>query len=195
MRPEDGRTRPAARVAVDGKFFTLGGERFHFSGVTYGTFKPREDGARYPERGRIKRDFIDIADNGFTVVRTYTAPPDDVLELAADRAAPPRRRLLPRLALPGRRFPPAVPRASPGPAAAAGAPRRRGDWPATSRSWPCASATRSRPTSCAGSAPGRVAGRPRRAGRRRPRRGPRPPRHLRQLPDGRVPAARRRSTS
>jgi glycosyltransferase involved in cell wall biosynthesis len=69
---------------VDGKFFTLGGERFHFSGVTYGTFKPREDGARYPERDRVKRDFIDIADNGFTVVRTYIDPPADVVELAAD---------------------------------------------------------------------------------------------------------------
>ena len=69
---------------MDGKFFTLGGQRFHFSGVTYGTFKPREDGARYPERDRVKRDFIDIADNGFTVVRTYIDPPGDVVELAAD---------------------------------------------------------------------------------------------------------------
>jgi glycosyltransferase involved in cell wall biosynthesis len=69
---------------VDGKFFTLGGQRFRFSGVTYGTFKPREDGARYPDRDRVKRDFIDIADNGFTVVRTYIDPPGDVVELAAD---------------------------------------------------------------------------------------------------------------
>jgi glycosyltransferase involved in cell wall biosynthesis len=62
----------------------LGGRRFRFSGVTYGTFEPREDDARYPARDRVKRDFIDIADNGFTVVRTYIDPPSDVVELAAD---------------------------------------------------------------------------------------------------------------
>jgi glycosyltransferase involved in cell wall biosynthesis len=73
------------RVAVDGKFFRLDGERFAFRGVTYGTFKPRSwDGARFPERGRMKRDLAAMRDAGFTVVRTYTMPPDDLVELAAD---------------------------------------------------------------------------------------------------------------
>jgi len=69
---------------VEGKFFTLGGESFRFSGVTYGTFKPRSDGARYPDRDQIKSDFFDMAEAGFSVVRTYTVPPADVVELAAD---------------------------------------------------------------------------------------------------------------
>ena len=73
------------RVHVDGKHFAVGSERFTFRGVTYGTFAPREaDEARFPDRDQVKRDFDAIADAGFTVVRTYTAPPDDVLDLAAD---------------------------------------------------------------------------------------------------------------
>jgi glycosyltransferase involved in cell wall biosynthesis len=72
------------RVAVDGKWFALGDRRFPFHGVTYGTFRPREDGARFPERDRMKRDLFDMAAAGFTVVRTYTPPPDDLLDLAGE---------------------------------------------------------------------------------------------------------------
>ncbi|MDQ3931837.1 MAG: hypothetical protein M3252_03235, partial [Actinomycetota bacterium] len=72
------------RVTTDGKFFMRGNARFHFRGVTYGTFQARDDGALFPERDRVKRDFADMVDAGFTVVRTYTLPPEDVVELAAD---------------------------------------------------------------------------------------------------------------
>lgn len=76
--------RVGARVTVDGKQFRRGDERFVFRGVTYGTFTPRADGARYPDRQRMKRDFSIMQDRGFDVVRTYTEPADDVLECAAD---------------------------------------------------------------------------------------------------------------
>ena len=73
------------RVRVDGKFFAVGGARFPFRGVTYGTFKPRSgDGARYPEPAQVDVDVAAMAEAGFTVLRTYTAPPEDVLA-AADR--------------------------------------------------------------------------------------------------------------
>lgn len=72
------------RIELDGKHFSCGGERFAFRGVTYGTFRPRADGARFPERAQVKTDFAAMRDAGFTVVRTYTAPPDDVVTLAAD---------------------------------------------------------------------------------------------------------------
>ena len=72
------------RVRTDGKLFATGDDRFSFRGVTYGTFRSREDGALFPERTRVKQDFESISDAGFTVVRTYTVPPDDVVELAAD---------------------------------------------------------------------------------------------------------------
>lgn len=78
------RCAPVGRVHVDGKQFALGDRRFTFRGVTYGTFQPRADGARYPERAYLKRDFEAIAQAGFTVVRTYTAPSDDLIEVAAD---------------------------------------------------------------------------------------------------------------
>jgi glycosyltransferase involved in cell wall biosynthesis len=69
---------------LDGKQFACGDERFLFRGVTYGTFQPRDDGARFPEREQVKRDFAAMNEAGFTVVRTYTLPPDDLVELAAD---------------------------------------------------------------------------------------------------------------
>ena len=72
-------------VQVDGKFFALDGRRFPFRGVTYGTFRPRgSDGSRFPERDGLKRDFSAMDEAGFTVVRTYTEPPSDLLEVAAD---------------------------------------------------------------------------------------------------------------
>lgn len=77
-------SRPGGKVYVDGKFFARNGTRFPFRGVTYGTFAPRGDGAMFPERERVKRDFESMREAGFTVVRTYAPPPDDVLDVAAD---------------------------------------------------------------------------------------------------------------
>lgn len=73
------------RVTIDGKQFAAGGERFLFRGVTYGTFAPRDgDGVRFPSTDQVKKDLSAIAESGFTVVRTYTAPPEDLLELAGE---------------------------------------------------------------------------------------------------------------
>ena len=72
-------------IRVDGKQFEQGGERFPVRGVGYGTFRPRDpDGARFPERQQLKLDMAAMNEAGFTVVRTYTPPPDDLLEVAAD---------------------------------------------------------------------------------------------------------------
>lgn len=72
-------------IRVDGKFFARGGERFVMHGVTYGTFAPRStDGARFPSSAQINDDFSAMHEAGFNTVRTYTAPPDDLLELASD---------------------------------------------------------------------------------------------------------------
>ena len=38
----------------------------------------------FPERDRLKRDVAAMHEAGFTVVRTYTPPPDDLVDLAAD---------------------------------------------------------------------------------------------------------------
>jgi glycosyltransferase involved in cell wall biosynthesis len=73
---------PTERVAVDGKFFALGGERFTFRGVTYGTFAPRNDGEQFPPRKQIEYDLAAMREHGFSVVRTYTPPSDDLIEAA-----------------------------------------------------------------------------------------------------------------
>jgi O-antigen biosynthesis protein len=72
------------RVRLDGKFFAIGSQRFDMRGVTYGTFAPRADGALFPELPRLKRDLQAMRAAGFNVVRTYTAPPEDLLECAAE---------------------------------------------------------------------------------------------------------------
>jgi glycosyltransferase involved in cell wall biosynthesis len=82
--PEVRHTAFPGPVEIDGKHFAVGGRRFPVRGVTYGTFAARGDGALFPERGLMKRDLHAMAGAGFTVVRTYTQPPDDLLELAAD---------------------------------------------------------------------------------------------------------------
>jgi hypothetical protein len=70
----------AERVVIDGKHFSLGGRRFPFRGVTYGTFRPRPtDGTRFPGPDAVEADFSAISRAGFTTVRTYTAPPPDIL--------------------------------------------------------------------------------------------------------------------
>jgi glycosyltransferase involved in cell wall biosynthesis len=73
------------RTRVDGKFFAVGGERFVFRGVTYGTFEPRDDGAQFPERSQIQRDLAHMREVGFTVIRTYTLPSEDLLVAAGDQ--------------------------------------------------------------------------------------------------------------
>jgi glycosyltransferase involved in cell wall biosynthesis len=72
------------RVRVDGKQFKAGNTRFAFRGVTYGTFSKRPDGAMFPETDYLRKDMAAIAASGFTVVRTYTPPPPDMLEAAGE---------------------------------------------------------------------------------------------------------------
>lgn len=71
-------------TSVDGKFFAQGDDRFAFRGVTYRTFREREDDTRFSDRDVITRDLESMAEAGFTVVRTYTPPSDDLLDIAAD---------------------------------------------------------------------------------------------------------------
>jgi O-antigen biosynthesis protein len=71
----DAELTPGARPHVQGKFIFVGDEKLYIRGVTYGPFRPSEDGAKYHSPEVIGRDFAQIAANGFNVVRTYTVPP------------------------------------------------------------------------------------------------------------------------
>ncbi len=73
--------RAEVRPRVRGKFLFSGNKKLYVSGVTYGTFRPDENGEEY-DLNRVERDFAQIAANGFNAVRTYTVPPRTVLDSA-----------------------------------------------------------------------------------------------------------------
>lgn len=72
----------AQRPRVHGKFIYVGDVKFWVRGVTYGTFRPGEDGTEYPDPEIVDRDFASIAANGMNAVRIYTVPPRWLLNLA-----------------------------------------------------------------------------------------------------------------
>ena len=70
------------RIRTAGKFFQAGTEKFWARGVTYGTFRPTDDGSGY-RPDAVECDFGQMAANGINVVRVYTVPPRWVLDSAA----------------------------------------------------------------------------------------------------------------
>ncbi len=76
MRPARGRPR------VDGKFLAVGDTRLWVRGATYGTFAPDEAGVCFGSRDQVRRDFAAMAEHGVNAVRTYTAPPEWLLDEA-----------------------------------------------------------------------------------------------------------------
>ncbi|HEU5261965.1 MAG TPA: glycosyltransferase [Gemmatimonadales bacterium] len=65
-----------------GKFLFIGEEKFFIRGVTYGTFRPREDGSEFPGPEVVERDFALMRAHGVNAVRTYTVPPRWLLDAA-----------------------------------------------------------------------------------------------------------------
>ncbi len=72
------------RVTTHGKHLALGGDPFRVRGVTYGSFLPRIDGQPFPERPQLKKDLAAMAAVGLNTVRTYTLPPTELLDIAAE---------------------------------------------------------------------------------------------------------------
>jgi O-antigen biosynthesis protein len=77
-------TKRSSRPQVHGRFLTVNGERFWLKGVTYGTFRPNEDGEPYPSPRVARDDFARMRDAGINTVRLYTPPPDWLADAAAD---------------------------------------------------------------------------------------------------------------
>src|SRR5215831_9362504 len=74
------RTRPQVR----GKFLFTGEQKLYLRGVTYGTFCPSPDGDQYPPLEVMRADFSAMAANGINAIRTYTVPPEWLLDQAAE---------------------------------------------------------------------------------------------------------------
>jgi len=72
------------RVAVDGKFFRLGGEKVFPKGVTYGPFVPSEKYDVLPPPEQAARDLAQIRDLGANLVRVYHTPGKWFLDLASE---------------------------------------------------------------------------------------------------------------
>ena len=70
------------KIEVRGKFLYLGKEKFYVKGVTYGTFCPDENGMQFPDKLIIETDFSMMAAQGINCVRTYTTPPEFLMDLA-----------------------------------------------------------------------------------------------------------------
>lgn len=70
------------RPCVRGKFISISGEKFYVRGVTYGTFRPNENGEEFHDRALVERDLGQIAAQGVNAIRTYTPPPLWMLEAA-----------------------------------------------------------------------------------------------------------------
>ena len=83
-RASPGKT-PALRLTVKGKFLFLGDEKFYLKGVTYGTFSPNSNDELFPEPEVVAKDFALMRENGVNTVRTYTAPPNWLLDEALKR--------------------------------------------------------------------------------------------------------------
>jgi GT2 family glycosyltransferase len=73
---------PHRRPEVRGKFLFCGDEKLYVKGVTYGTFRPDEQGFAFPSPLRVEGDFAAMAASGINAVRTYTLPPRWLLDLA-----------------------------------------------------------------------------------------------------------------
>lgn len=71
------------KIEIRGKFFYEGDNKFFVRGVTYGAYKPDEDGNEYTDIGQIERDFAMMAANGINTVRIpHTTPPRKLLDIA-----------------------------------------------------------------------------------------------------------------
>src|SRR5688572_25910297 len=63
------------RPRVGGKFLYVNGRRFWVKGVTYGTFRPNEEGEPFPTLSQVRDDFQMMRETGVNTVRLYTPPP------------------------------------------------------------------------------------------------------------------------
>ena len=71
------------RLEARGKFLFEGDEKIYVKGVTYGAFRPDDQGREYHDHRRIEADFAQIAANGFNAVRIpHTSPPRSLLDAA-----------------------------------------------------------------------------------------------------------------
>jgi GT2 family glycosyltransferase len=73
-----------ARPEVRGKFIFVAKDKLYVRGVTYGPFRPNDDGSVFHTPDIVEQDFCQMAENGINAVRTYTVPPAWFLDSALE---------------------------------------------------------------------------------------------------------------
>src|SRR5215210_4826373 len=77
-------TAASKRLKAHGKAIFQGDRKIHIRGVTYGTFRPDDEGSDFPAVEAVAEDFAEMAAHGVNSVRTYTVPPRWLLDLALE---------------------------------------------------------------------------------------------------------------
>ncbi|MFM7141382.1 MAG: hypothetical protein ACKO2K_05640, partial [Alphaproteobacteria bacterium] len=72
------------RARAVGKFFFTGDRKFYVKGVSYGPFRPGEDGAPFPSNEKLRRDLRLMRELGANTLRTFTPPPERMLDVAGE---------------------------------------------------------------------------------------------------------------
>ena len=72
------------RLTVKGKFLFETNKKFLIKGVTYGTFRPDEQGYQFPQKEIVQKDFALMTSNQINTVRIYTVPPVWLLDIAQE---------------------------------------------------------------------------------------------------------------
>jgi glycosyltransferase involved in cell wall biosynthesis len=68
-------TEPNPRPTIQGKFIYAGGKKIYIKGVTYGTFRPDENGNDHYDPAVVAADFAQMRDAGINAIRVYSVPP------------------------------------------------------------------------------------------------------------------------
>lgn len=77
-------TPPIERVRVRAKFFFRGEHKFFLKGITYGPFKPDEEGHFVGTPEQLRRDLAQMRELGVNLLRIYHVPPRWFLDIAAE---------------------------------------------------------------------------------------------------------------
>jgi glycosyltransferase involved in cell wall biosynthesis len=72
------------RPRVGGKFLFRGADKLFLRAVSYGPFAVASHGAQFPERDMVRRDCALMRDLGANCFRTFTPPPEWLLDLAGE---------------------------------------------------------------------------------------------------------------
>jgi hypothetical protein len=75
----------SGRPEAKGRFLFTGKETFYVRGVTYGPFGTDGSSTEYGDAASVDCDFAQMASLGLNAVRTYTVPPDWLLDIAMRR--------------------------------------------------------------------------------------------------------------